>query len=739
MQEEKIKNIFALENITPEINERIKDIEESGYVFDSVTKETIKTTNSTTGSYGYFNAEDFYKMKGIEYTIATFKNANQQKRYCIIDNENNIIKKPYSRLKYESETGLSDTELEFINKLQKALKSFDIDLKEHEVYELFGVHNADISTSPEKSAKKVVKDLTLDINRAIINLQKYQVNNNTERIWTSNKNGKILRDELYCGMDRSSDALRYISPILRIGENSSEQEYIVSLTTEKIMPKIAEFLMNNKVALNAEQARTFGVEEKAFKETIALIKKDPENSKKILENYLKYTQTSFKNNARIAKVHPSVINVLDKLIKENPENLNPIRINSDLQKISQRLNSSLKNFTDLNDVKRNKVIEKFLSDFVTENKEYALYDVLKKASIKTNPVTTKNIEDFYNFVNKYLDEGDKLKDEKIIDFVTSQINNLSTRLNEVLKNDTLNNVDKLSKAKGILDDFDKKIDIDNHDYKKRRLKINEIFGTENPPINPGIFYKENFVKDYVADIGNKKYEFIVPELKTFIDLQKETYKETESQIESELYEESPYIYMFKDEQPVNIKLPNGISVYLNETDQCKKHFEDIIQDERSEIKIPQKEETCIRERVEGFYPMKKYTVQIGDRMLTFGDDLWTNGGRYTAFEENKKGFGVSSVDSEYARDARCASSESINEIINLATKYPKQFWQLFDKVAEKEGPCGVYSLYSNFADRLREYVTKNWDTIECSLETKLLNNKSLSTNSTEIDAQEMIK
>lgn len=752
MLENKIKEIFNLSEIPQEITDKINEIESNGYSFVKSFKETMKTANSTVGSYGFFDPLMYYRMRGTEYTIAMFENENGEKRYCIANDKNELVNKSYSRLKWERTKGLSDECIELNNAIMQRLKNIGIELEEHEVFELFRTDLSEIDISdPTNAANQIINYLINDINYAIDQLQEYQINNRTDRIWTDDRNGIILTEEVSCGIDRSQAAMYFISPIFEPGYNSSEQEYIVDLAFDKVLPKIASLLMDKGKVLNAEQAGTFGVSKKALDTLIEKIKKNPQKSKDLLKEYLKYTQTSYRYPARISNVHPSIINTIDKIIKTNPDKLNPERINGDLQKISQRLYNSLTNYTPLSPEKINALMDKILTEYITGEPEHgkSYHQTIDMVSIRTKPLDMDTLSNFYNNMNKYLEGKDKLPKQLLRKIVELKINNLSKQLDEILNDNSLSFKEKLIKANQTKENFEKnELNIEGMEWEERRDKADEIFGKNTPDYIKGV-YNKSFIQQYTINIDGTNISFDIPQFKELINLQVKFNEEVRNLIIKELYEQSPYLYMrknnyYKNEQVFIVDLPNGVSIDLISIPECKERYDTVITQEEGPIKAELTEHKYTVGKVDGYYPRTDYSVQIGNRVLTFGFDDWTNNGGYTAFFDDKKGFGVSSVKSEWASCQRPATEEQINEIVNLGLKYPEKFWEIFDELSREMDSCGVYPMISDFADRLRKELNKDWKNIGCSLDAMITNRTELpsiktSDNPTQEKNQDQIK
>lgn len=747
MLESKIKEIFNLSEVSQEINDKINDIEADGYTFVNISNEIMKTKNSTVGSYGFFDPSMFYEMRGQEYKIATFENETGQKRYCILNDKDELIKKSYSRLKWERTDGLSDKHIELNNAIIQELKNIGIELQEHEVFELFDLDDEDLEylNSFPNPANHLIENILIgDIDRAIDQLQEYQINNSADRIWTQNQNGLIIAEEINCGMDRSQAAMYFISPFFRAGYNANEQNYVVDLVMEKVVPKITSLLMDKGKVLNAEQASTFGVRQKAFDILVEKIKENPQKSKDLLKEYLKYTQTSYRYPARISSVHSSVVDAIDKIIKTNPEKLNAERVNGDLQKISQRLHKSLTNYTPLSSEKINELINKVLTEYITEDPEHgkSYRETMDIISIKTRPLDINTLFEFYDNMNKYLEGKDKLPKQLLRKIVELKINNLSKQLDEILNDNSLTTKEKLMKANEAKQNFEEnELSVAKMDWEERCDKADEILGKNVPECIKGLS-NESFIQQYTVNINGTNISFDIPQFKELVNLQIKFNEEVRDLMIKELYEQSPYLYMkkdnyYKNEQVFMVDLPNGVSIDLVSIPECKERYDEIIAQEEGPIKAELTPHKYKVGKVDGYYSRTDYSVQIGNRTLTYGFHDWTNNGGYTAFFDDKKGFGVSSVKSEWASCQCEATEEQTNEIINLGLKYPEKFWEVFDKLSKETNCCGVYPMIYDFAERLRKEINRDWENIGCSLDVMIANRTELpSATTSDVPTQE---
>lgn len=726
MLESKIKELFNLSEVSQEIIDKINEIESDGYIFTDLFNETMQTRNSTVGSHGYFDPLMFYKMCGDKYTIATFENEDGQKRYCILNNKKELINKAYSRLKWERTEGLSDARIEANNVMIDELKKHGIELEEHEAYELFAEHYFDnIDTSnPRNVAENLVDNLIDEITNFIKYLQRYQADNEI-----------IIAHELYnCGKDRQRDTMYFISPIFRQGFNSKEQDYIVQLAQEKIFSTIAKSLLDKGEILTAEQAYTFGVEQEALDALIKKVKEEPDSSKDLTRKYLRFTQLSFRDLTRNTNVHPSLVDIVEKAIKENPENLNPKRVNSDLQKISQRLHKSLTNFTTLSPDKINEVMGKILTEYMIGDFEHGKsYDqMLYMVSIRPRPLSIERLSEFYDNINEYLEDKDKLPKQLLTKIVEFKIKDLSKQLADVLKDESLSVEEKLVKAKEIKENFDDdELVLGGMTRGEIEEKSAEIFG-DLIPRQYQIISNETFIEQYSINIDGKKIIFDIPQFEELINLQFNLNKEIYELAMQELYEQSPYIYMKKTntnshEQDLQINLSNGMCVDLFLMSECKERYDETISQEQAEINA----ELTIGHHKYIRYMEPCNSTQIGNRTLSFGINPWSIGGNYiiTLFD-NEKEICITGTSLSHPKTE---TQKQINEIVNLGLKYPEEFWKLFDSISKSISDDIKEPIEYNFAKRLREQINKNWDQINDSLDSKITNKKAISSSMTSND------
>lgn len=383
---------------TLSVNTRIDEIENEGYQFSDIeSRNVILKKDAPWG----------YSVENCDIKIMAFTNDDGQKRYCIIDDDNNTVKLPLSRVvAYDKairdeiqkiENGEEVNEDTFIHK--SALRHMEISKNEPSA-EVFKEHGIDMTsgnitfmfgrTVPEEEAEKIIE-----------NMQNFILNFDHEYAWAGNTYGvnNFFHHLEHCEKTRQLEAVKFLFSNTEINKNfrndsfraaveaqaqttlsmlkdvakemySSPEKYAEAwskakydnITVDTKIPYNNVDLKDNSASMKLQTAQELGVVE----ELVKYYKKH--NDRKGLKSFLETRTDERDGNSWKFKSCPDCI--VDAIMEADVKDIKFDRIYDNLRQIPTILRKNNK------DIKDNKIAKQLIKDYIT-SKKFVTIETLK--------------------------------------------------------------------------------------------------------------------------------------------------------------------------------------------------------------------------------------------------------------------------------------------------------------------------------------------------------------------------
>lgn len=329
------------------INERIDSITNEGYSFVEMENITLRSRANYIGSHGHFAPSELDNYEGKEYNILVFENDKNEKRYCIVNDDLDIVKMPLSKLKYYDRE-IEENEnyklyIETKETILPALKKLGIEITPQEAFLVFSESDLSNSENIAKSFVNEVKNAVLTLTEKEVEISEYSYSHPAGII---DVNYDFSHEMLACGMERQSYATYSLSENLNDYRNSAEMNYIAIFLYKQMQKMAIEMYQNGEFNPTINVAEKLGIKDIILEDIIN--RKDEEAFK----NFLRIEIFEKDENGNISKNYKPFPKALEKALvkelKKEPCELNVSYIHSNMKDsltLIRRLNPELQDNT----------------------------------------------------------------------------------------------------------------------------------------------------------------------------------------------------------------------------------------------------------------------------------------------------------------------------------------------------------------------------------------------------------